>query len=65
MSEDCSEFICSSDKDEKMMKEALSYRGGSLSSEYEGPLNAVLLGRATWPLLHKMSLSYPDNPTQE
>ena len=30
-----------------------------------GPLNAIELGRSTWPLLHRMSLSYPVNPSVE
>lgn len=32
----------------------------------EKPLNAIELGRSTWPLLHRLTLSYPENdPTQE
>ena len=29
------------------------------------PLNAVVLGRVTWPLLHRMSLMYPQTPSEE
>ena len=29
------------------------------------PLNAVILGRVTWPLLHRMTLAYPDQPTSQ
>ena len=29
------------------------------------PLNAVELGRSTWPLLHRLSMSYPELPQQE
>ena len=28
------------------------------------PLNAVSLGRVSWPLLHRMSLMYPEIPTE-
>ena len=28
------------------------------------PLNAVVLGRVTWPLLHRMSLMYPEKPAE-
>ena len=28
-----------------------------------GPLNAIELGRAAWPVLHRMSLSFPKTPT--
>ena len=27
------------------------------------PLNASILGRVTWPMLHRMTLAYPDIPT--
>ena len=30
-----------------------------------GPLNAIELGRSTWPLLHRMSLSFPERPSDE
>jgi len=30
-----------------------------------GPLNAVELGRAAWPILHRMTLSYPEKPTEQ
>ncbi len=29
------------------------------------PLNAVSLGRVSWPLLHRMSLMYPEIPTEK
>ena len=31
----------------------------------EAPLNVLELGWATWPILHRMSLSYPETPTDE
>jgi len=30
----------------------------------EGPLNVVEIGRATWPILHRMTLSYPEKPDE-
>ena len=71
----CSEQICAGDKEESMIKEALEKKrsqGGpgvnikSRSSQLlqnQSPLNAVILGRVTWPLLHRMSLMYPDSPS--
>ena len=35
------------------------------SPKHEGPLNVIQLGWAGWPLLHRMSLSYPVAPTDE
>ena len=29
------------------------------------PLNAIDLGRSTWPILHRLTLSYPQHPTEE
>ena len=26
----------------------------------EKPLNAIELGRSTWPILHRLTLSYPE-----
>ena len=31
----------------------------------ERPLNVLELGHSTWPLLHRMSLSYPEQPSEE
>jgi FAD-linked sulfhydryl oxidase len=31
----------------------------------ERPLNSIELGRSTWPILHRMTLSYPEKPTDE
>ncbi|CDW90284.1 UNKNOWN [Stylonychia lemnae] len=42
---------------------------GSLASKYqefvERPLNAIHLGRSAWPLLHRFTLGYPENPTDQ
>ena len=32
---------------------------------HDKPMNKNELGNATWPLLHRMSLSYPEKPTNE
>ena len=70
---DCDEYICSNDKDEQQLKEIFSKSsvGGpsgptpQQSIMKEKPLNVVDLGRSTWPLLHRMTLSYPKNPSEE
>ena len=65
---DCNEHICSNDKEEKQLKEIFSKPLASSSSSrgsVEKPLNAGELGRSTWPLLHRMTLSYPEQPTPE
>lgn len=70
-SDDCNEYICSNDKDEKQIKEVLNRSVQSSSSatyqhsEFrERPLNAIDLGRSTWPILHRFTLGYPENPTE-
>lgn len=70
--DDCNEHICSNDKDEKQLKEVLSKSASSpsgvslLHSEFrERPLNAIDLGKSTWPLLHRFTLGYPEHPTEE
>ncbi len=67
--DDCNEYICSNDKDEKQMKEVMnrplgeSSKGSLSHSEFkERPLNAIDLGRSTWPILHRFTLGYPDSP---
>ena len=68
---DCSEEICAGDKEENMIREAMKKGQTGIVQKSRStqilqnskPLNAVILGRVTWPLLHRMSLSYPDTPT--
>ena len=69
----CSELICAGDKEENMIKEALAKRNSGPVKQLKSrtnqivtndkPLNAVILGRVTWPLLHKMALCYPEKAT--
>ncbi len=70
--DDCNEYICSNEKDEKQLKQVMSRQIGNLHNEEwyaelfkERPLNAIDLGRSTWPLLHKFTLKYPMNPNEE
>jgi len=67
MSKTCSEYICSNDKDQKMIQEALAQgrRPPRDTQMPEGPLNAIWLGRVSWGVLHKMALRYPASPSQE
>ena len=74
---ECSQEICAGDKEENMIREAMNKKaqGGGAMMSYQmksrknqvltnnKPLNAVILGRVTWPLLHRMSLAYPEKPT--
>lgn len=70
---DCNDYICSNDKEEKQLQEIFSKphavstntKSPAQSIMQEKPLNAIELGRSTWPILHRMSLSYPDHPTPE
>ena len=65
---DCNQHICSSDKEAEMIKAALSGKGGGAAIKSreaavlnnQTPLNAVILGRVSWPLLHRMALAYPE-----
>jgi len=48
-------------------------KGASLGGKYapdrlprgERPLNVLELGWSTWPILHRMSLSYPNLPSED
>ena len=70
---DCQEHICSDDKDQKAMEAVMSQSGVRAGPTQpttklpraEGPINRVQLGQATWPILHRLSLSYPDEPSAE
>ena len=69
---DCNEYICSNDKDEKQIQEVLgksvTYSSGKSPTQAvlgDKPLNAGELGKSAWPLLHRMTLSYPEEPTPE
>ena len=46
----------------KKTQENIKSRNYQLLS-YDKPLNSVILGRLSWPLLHSMSLAYPNNPS--
>ena len=72
--DDCSEYICSSGKDEAQLNALMQAASGSPSGQRykpdrlprsERPLNVFELGWSTWPILHRMSLSYPKNPTED
>ena len=61
--EDCQEHICSNTKEiPKIVMGNVTFAESRLPGS-TSPLNAVELGRATWPILHRMTLSYPKNPT--
>ncbi len=67
---DCNDYICSNDKDEKQLQEVMSMHSSGSSGPSpqqsvmkEKPLNAIELGRSTWPILHRLTLSYPEQPT--
>ena len=70
---ECDEYICTSfsyehlNDNEKLTKYAAnqSSRGANKPSKELGPLNLEELGNSTWPILHRMSLSYPDKPSRE
>ncbi|TNV71919.1 hypothetical protein FGO68_gene7882 [Halteria grandinella] len=72
---DCDEYICSNDKEEQQLKEIFNKPSGLQGNSggptqiqsimKEKPLNAIELGRSTWPLLHRLSLSYPQQPTEK
>ena len=71
-SDDCTEYICSTGKEEEQLSQLMQASAGQSSGpryqpdrlpRSERPLNVLELGRSTWPLLHRMSLSYPDKPT--
>eukprot|EP00347_Sterkiella_histriomuscorum_P009174 403342236 len=70
---DCDEYICSNDKDEKQLQQVLSKSPSTTSSatytqkypEFkQKPLNAIDLGRSAWPMLHRFTLGYPENPNE-
>ena len=72
--DDCTDYICTSGKDEEQLSQLLSASAGHQArSRYvpdrlprsERPLNVMQLGNSTWPLLHRMSLSYPERPGEE
>lgn len=63
--DDCTEHICSNTKETpKIVRGNVEFAESRLPNS-KGPLNAIELGRATWPILHRMTLSYPKNPTDE
>ena len=69
---DCNQHICSQGKDEAQLNQVFSKSGQRVAHAAPnrlpigtGPLNAVELGRAAWPILHRLSLSYPESPTEE
>ncbi|CAI2383298.1 unnamed protein product [Moneuplotes crassus] len=70
---DCQEFICSNDDEALMEMINSKAKGGAklskedprLKFQYKGPLNGILLGRHTWPLLHSLTLRYPNKPTED
>ena len=73
MGSDCDEFICSKDDTAIMQQIAEKGKQAGISNIrrydsrakylYKGPLNSVLLGQHTWPILHTISMWYPENPT--
>ena len=69
---DCDEHICSSEKDQQQRDQVLASNNSIKSNQKadrlprsEGPLTKDQIGNATWPILHKLSLSYPENPNPE
>ena len=79
MGKDCSEEICANEDPAKAAQEMNKNMQNAMSSptirsapssanqilKNKSPLNAVLLGRVTWPLLHRLSLLYPDDPSDQ
>jgi mitochondrial FAD-linked sulfhydryl oxidase len=65
MGEDCSDHICTNSKEtHKVSAGGFTLYENKLPKS-KGPLNAMQLGNAAWPLLHRMTLSYPTRPTEE
>ena len=44
---------------------ALNKTDPSLKFKYKGPLNSVFLGKHTWPVLHAITLRFPEIPSVE
>jgi hypothetical protein len=62
--EGCDDFICKNEKPTiNLGSNPFPQRSVNRLPVKESPLNVDEIGHATWPLLHRMSLSYPNKPT--
>ena len=71
---DCNDYICKTQKQIVKIQKKETYRERferKSNTVPEGlpwgnePLDVVGLGNSTWPILHRMTLSYPNEPTEE
>jgi len=61
---DCDDFICKNDSKEPLIIGGVPQQPAvNRLPVKESPLNIAEIGHSTWPLLHRMSLSYPDKPS--
>lgn len=60
----CDDFICKNEKPTiNLGSNPFPERSVNRMPVKESPLNVSEIGHATWPILHRMSLSYPNQPT--